>query len=70
MAKGNGKASATVSKAAINGILWKVNPPDFLNIKIKIPSLPEQRAIADILEVAEREVLNMTLKLDALKRQK
>lgn len=103
MAKGNGKASATVSQAEINGILWKacetfrgaVDPSEYKNYisdvwqdhydklveeygeptglfeyQVKLPSLPEQRAIADILEVAEREVLNMVLKLDALKRQK
>jgi len=48
----------------------RVNPRDFLNIKIKLPSLPEQHAIANVLETADREVLHLSVKLDALKRQK
>lgn len=39
-------------------------------IRIKLPSLPEQKAIADILSKADEEIALLTRKLSALKEQK
>lgn len=39
-------------------------------IRIKLPSLPEQKAIADILSKADEEIALLTQKLSALKTQK
>ena len=48
----------------------RVNPRDFLNIKIKVPSPLEQQAIADVLDAASRDIQLLQRRLDALKKQK
>jgi type I restriction enzyme S subunit len=52
-----------------NGLL-NLSATDFFNIKIRLPELAEQRAIADVLTTADREVASLEAKLAALKEQK
>lgn len=44
--------------------------PEFQKIHIPLPSLPEQRKIATVLSAADREIDQLTQKLDAYKQQK
>lgn len=43
---------------------------DFSQVKVAIPSLPEQKAIAEVLTVADKEIASHRKKLDALRLQK
>ena len=43
---------------------------DFSQVKVAIPSLPEQKAIAEVLTVADKEIATHRKKLDALRLQK
>lgn len=43
---------------------------DFSQVKVAIPSLPEQKAIAEVLTVADKEIAIHRKKLDALRLQK
>ena len=43
---------------------------DFSQVKVAIPSLPEQKAIAEVLTVADKEIAIHRKKLDALRQQK
>ena len=47
-----------------------ITDDDFFNMKIPYPSLPEQKAIANILSKADEEIDLLTAKLSALKSQK
>ncbi|MEF2174849.1 MAG: restriction endonuclease subunit S [Candidatus Absconditabacteria bacterium] len=47
--------------------LLNVTPSDFFNIKITIPSVEEQKAIADILYKADQELNQYKMKLEKLK---
>lgn len=47
-----------------------ITDDDFFNMKIPYPSLPEQKAIADILSKADEEIDLLTRKLDLLQSQK
>jgi type I restriction enzyme S subunit len=48
----------------------RLNPGDFLKIEIPLPSLPEQRKIAAVLQACDEEIELLRQKLAALKRQK
>mgnify|MGYP003617574657 CR=1 FL=1 len=50
--------------------LLNVTSGDFFGIKVKVPSLEEQNAIAEILNTANQEVKQYQQKLQALKLQK
>ncbi|MDH1884043.1 restriction endonuclease subunit S [Empedobacter sp. GD03797] len=50
--------------------LLNVTSGDFFGIKVKVPSLDEQNAIAEILNTANQEVKQYQQKLEALKLQK
>lgn len=50
--------------------LLNVTSGDFFGIKVKVPSLEEQNAIAEILNTANQEVKQYQQKLEALKLQK
>lgn len=50
--------------------LLNVTSGDFFSIKVKVPSLEEQNAIAEILNTANQEVKQYQQKLEALKLQK
>lgn len=52
-----------------NGLL-NLNASDFFNIQIPLPDLVEQRAIAEILTTADREIASIEAKLTAQKEQK
>jgi len=52
-----------------NGLL-NLNASDFFNIQIDLPDLKEQRAIAAVLDTADREIAALEAKLKALQRQK
>ena len=43
---------------------------DFSQVKVAIPSLPEQKAIAEVLTTADYEIASHRKKLDALRQQK
>ena len=43
---------------------------DFSQVKVAIPSLPEQKAIAEVLTTADDEIATHRKKLDALRQQK
>lgn len=49
---------------------WNLKYPHFAEIKVHIPPLPEQRKIAAVLAAADREIDQLTQKLDAYKQQK
>lgn len=48
----------------------RVNPADFLRIVESVPSLDEQRAIADVLDTAQREIDLLTQLRDQIQQQK
>ena len=47
-----------------------LNKKDFLNIKVKLPSVEEQHKIAAVLQACDEEIELLKQKLAALKRQK
>ena len=50
--------------------LLNVTPTDFFNLKITVPEIKEQIAIANILQTADKEIGLLKLKLSAYKEQK
>jgi len=50
--------------------LLNVTPADFFNLKLVVPDYKEQIAIAQVLKVADSEILLLKAKLDKLKEQK
>ena len=50
--------------------LLNVTPTDFLNLKITVPEIKEQTAIANILQTADKEINLLKQKLGAYKEQK
>ncbi len=50
--------------------LLNVTPKDFFNIKLHLPSLVEQREIAEVLSTTDVEIQKERQKLEALKQQK
>jgi len=48
----------------------RVNPSEFLSIRIKLPEIEEQIAIVDAIGVFDREIDLLRTKLDALQEQK
>jgi len=52
-----------------NGLL-NLNAADFFNMAIALPQIEEQRAIATVLDTADKEIQSLESKLDALQKQK
>ena len=50
--------------------LLNVTPTDFFNLVMLLPTLPEQKAIAEVLTTADDEIATHRKKLDALRLQK
>jgi type I restriction enzyme S subunit len=50
--------------------LLNVTPSDFFNLKITIPALTEQVAIARVLQSADKEIELLETKLEKIKEQK
>ena len=50
--------------------LLNVTPTDFFSLRILLPSLSEQKAIAEVLTTADNEIATHRKKLDALRQQK
>jgi type I restriction enzyme, S subunit len=48
----------------------RVNPPEFLRLRISAPELVEQRAIADVLDAADAELRLLRQQRAALDQQK
>lgn len=50
--------------------LLNVTPSDFFGLQLLLPSLSEQKAIAEVLTAADNEIATHRKKLDALRQQK
>lgn len=50
--------------------LLNVTPSDFFGLQLLLPSLPEQKAIAEVLTAVDNEIATHRKKLDALRLQK
>lgn len=50
--------------------LLNVTPTDFFSLVMLLPTLPEQKAIAEVLTMADNEIATHRKKLDALRLQK
>jgi type I restriction enzyme S subunit len=50
--------------------LLNVTPTDFFSLVMLLPTLPEQKAIAEVLTAADNEIIIHRKKLDALRLQK
>jgi type I restriction enzyme S subunit len=50
--------------------LLNVTPSDFFSLKITIPTLPEQTAIAHVLQAADKEIQLLRTKSEKLREQK
>ncbi len=59
-----------VSSSGNGGVRVRIYFSDLGGLKLKLPSLPEQRKIASILNIADRELNSLRRELDALKMQK
>jgi len=55
--------------ARCHGLL-NVSPKDFFNLKVTLPSIKDQKRIADILDASTSEVANHEIQLAALEKQK
>jgi type I restriction enzyme S subunit len=64
------KAQQKISNSAQGSVRETVSFNDLSSIKIPLPPLPEQIAIAEILSTADEEISILKRKLDALKLQK
>lgn len=53
-----------------SGQRYVISQDGFRNMSIHLPSLPEQKAIAEVLTVADKEIATHRKKLDALRLQK
>ena len=62
--------SIKLSKYIQVGALPSYNASDLAIIKLNLPSLPEQKAIAEVLTTADDEIATHRKKLDALRLQK
>lgn len=62
--------SIKLSKYIQVGALPSYNASDLAIIKLNLPSLPEQKAIAEVLTAADNEIATHRKKLDALRLQK
>ena len=61
---------ALVNTGVRNNGLLNIRPTDFMNVSVPLPPLPEQRAIASVLEAASNEIECFRKDLEALKCQK
>ncbi len=50
--------------------LLNVTPSDFFSLRLIIPTIEEQTAIAQVLQAADKEISLLKAKADALRRQK
>lgn len=61
---------ALVNTGVRNNGLLNIRPADFMNVRVPLLPLAEQRAIASVLETASKEIECIKKDLEALKRQK
>ena len=52
-----------------NGLL-NIKPSEFMNIKVPVPTLPEQEHIANVLHTASKQITSLEQKLACLKQEK
>jgi type I restriction enzyme S subunit len=62
--------SANLSLANGGRKARRVNPKDLLNLKVLLPSYPEQQKIASLLTTADKKIETLQQKLDYLKQEK
>ncbi len=62
--------SANLSLANGGRKARRVNPKDLLNLKVLLPSYPEQQEIASLLTAADKEIATLQQKLDCFKQEK
>ena len=61
---------ALVNTGVRNNGLLNIRPADFMNVRVPLPPLAEQRAVASVLDTASKEFECIKKDLEALKRQK
>lgn len=61
---------ALVNTGVRNNGLLNIRPTYFMNVRVPLPPLAEQRSIASVIEAASNEIECFKKDLDALKRQK
>lgn len=61
---------ALVNTGVRNNGLLNIRPADFMNVRVPVPPLDEQRAIARVLDVASKEIVTRERELATLKEQK
>jgi type I restriction enzyme, S subunit len=59
-----------VGAAAGGRIARRVNPPEFLKLRLKAPEVAEQHTIADVLDTADTELHLLRSKREAVDQQK
>lgn len=68
--KWNPEVKAICAEGARNHGLLNVPTTDFFNIKVSLPSLPEQRKIADLLSAVDAVIAAQQAEVDAWKQRK
>lgn len=66
----NHQLQKVINTGVRNDGLLNLHPNDFFNIRIKVPSISEQKCITRVLTTATNEVNNLEKKLKALEKQK
>lgn len=61
---------ALVNTGVRNNGLLNIRPSDFMNVTVPVPPLDEQQRIAEILNVASREIEMLTANVKALRQEK
>jgi type I restriction enzyme S subunit len=66
----NHQLQKVINTGVRNDGLLNLHPNDFFSIRIKIPSIPEQKRITRVLSTATNEINNLQKKLNAMGKQK
>lgn len=66
----NYQLQRVINTGVRNDGLLNLNPNDFFNIRIKVPSVSEQKRITKAFSIATNEINNLERKLKALEKQK
>lgn len=61
---------ALVNTGVRNNGLLNIRPSDFMNVAVPVPPMDEQQRIAEVLDVASREIEVLTANVEALRQEK